>query len=302
MTTVTYKSLTALQPVELSYNFYKTESFKKDTVSFTEGYNFLNYECLKNFQDIAVNRNTCFLLTDAVSLSTVFQSQEELTIGEIPCTVNLQSQNTTIYYLGYDTERNVVTQLLTPQNIFVAPINEQEVELRIGSIYLQIDETYPYTVRGSELPLTQDQIYRRRFRWVYQNNTICFIASTKEGDRYLAFGPDNVLRAVGVILGTRVLNDYNFKISKVTDTDLNYNFELKNNWFTYYLDFASQKNNTNLEVNKKFDVPINYLFSFPIQNSRVQKINIANLKTGYTPTGSPSPVDNSYDEEIITTN
>lgn len=302
MTTVTYKSLTALQPVELSYDFYKTESLKRDITSFTEGYNFLNYECLKNFRDIAINKNTCFLLTNTVSLSTIFQPQEELTIGEIPCTVSLQSQNSTIYYLGYDTERNIVTQLLTPQNIFVMPINEEEVEIRIGSLYLQIDEQYPYTIRGSELPLTTDQIYRRRFRWVYKNNLISFIANTREGFRYLALGTDNVLRATGVILGTRVLNDYNFKISRVTDTDLNYNFELKNNWFTYYLDFADQRNNTNLTVNKKFDVPINYLFSFPLQKSNTQKINIANLKTGFTPTGSPAPVDNSYNEETITSN
>jgi len=302
MTTITYKSLTALQPVELNYDFYKTESLIKDTESFLEGYSFYSYDCLKKYRDIAVNKNTCFILTDTISLSTIFQPQEELTVGEIPCTVNLQSRNSSIYYLGYDSERNVITQLLTPQNIFITPIENDEVELRVGSLYLQIDEQYPHTVRGSELPLTDDQIYRRRFRWVYQNNTISFIVSTNEGYRYLALGPDNILRATGVIIGTRIINDYVFNISRVTDVDLNYNFELKNNWFTYYLDFASQKNNTDLTVNKQFDVPINYLLSFPIQNSNSQKINIANLKTGFSPTGNPTPIDNSYEEEFITTN
>jgi len=302
MATVTYKSLTALQPVDLNYNFYKTESLQKDVESFVEGYTLYNYSGLKNFQDISINKNTCFILTNNISLSTFFQPQTKLSIKEIASTVNLQPRNSSIYYIGYDAERDIVTQQLTPQNIFITSINDKEIEIRIGSLYLEVEKEYPYTVRCSDLPLPQDELYRRRFYWIYQDNSISFITETKEGFRYLALGQDNVLRATGVIIGTRVINDYIFNIAKVTDVELDYNFELKNNWFTYYLDFASQKENNTLTVNKKFNAPINYLISFPIQPNNIQNVNIANLKTGFTPTGNPAPTDNSYNEEIVTTN
>lgn len=302
MAIITYKSLTALHPVELHYNFYKAETLQNNIDGFVEGYNLISYKSLENFQDIAINKNTCLILTDTLNLSSIFQNQEELTIGQIPSTINLQPQNSQIYYLGYDLERNLFTLFLEPQNIFVNPINENEVEIRVGNLYLQIEETYPYLIQASDLPLPDDQIYRRRFKFVYKDNTICFICQTKEGDRFLALGPDNVLRGTGTILGTNVLNNYIFNIVKVTDVDLAYNFELKNNWVTYYLDFASQKENETVTINKKFSPAINYLVTFPIQKDTVQNINIANLKTGFTPTGSPTPVDNTYEEQIITTN
>jgi len=302
MATITYKSLTALQPVELNYDFYKTELLQKDTESFVEGYNFVNLKSLQNFQDVAINKNTCFVLTTSISLSAIFEVQSELSIGQIPGSVNLLPQNSTIYFIGNDTNRDIITLSLTPQNIFITPLGNNEIELRIGNLYLQFDESYPYQVRANNLLLDEDQLYRRKFRYIYQNNLLSIIAQTKDGDRYLAFGADNVLRATGIILGNNAINNYVFKVQNVTNTELTYNFEPENKWVTYYLDFTSQTENTTLTINKKINTPTNFLFSFPVQAKNIQNVNIANLKTGYTPTGSPTPIDNSYSEEIITAN
>jgi hypothetical protein len=305
MATITYKSLTALQPVELHYNFYTDESLTKSVEGYEEGYNFSTIEGLNNFQDIAINKNTCFILTSAVLLSSIFTKQKEIQTGQIPATINLQLLNSTTYYLGYNiNEDSVISTYTTPQNFFIIPVNDQEVEIKVGNFNLEVSDTYPHKVYASNLILTSDQIRRRRFKYQYQNNQIALIAQTQYGDRYLALGNDNILRATGIVLGNNLVNNYLFKVINVTTESINYNFKPDNTWTTYFFDFANQTNNTDISINREVNnIHTNFLLSFSVgKPTNHASVNIANLKTGLTPTGCTATINNSYEEEIITTN
>lgn len=305
MATITYKSLTALQPIELSYNYYKNESLIKKIQGYTEGYNFSYLEGLDNFQDLTINRNTCFILTSSIYLNNLFTDIKELTLGLLPGTINIQPRNSSIYYLGYDFDEDaVVSTFLDPQNFFIVPINNKEIEIKVGSFYLEVDDNYPYQIRANNLILTESQIRRRRFLFTYQNGIISLIAQTKDGNRYLALGNDNILRATGVIMGNNPVTDYIFTAKEVTKNKITYNFKPGNTWTTYYLDFTNQTLNTTTTINKKIDnLQTNFLISFPVgKHSNTAEINIASLKTNYTPTGVPATVDNTYTENIVTTN
>lgn len=303
---ITVKTMTKIQPVELNYNFYNNESLVKSTDGFEEGYNFNFVDGLNNFQDITINKNTCFVLTSSIILSSIFvKQQQSLKLGQIPTTINLQTRNSIIYYLGYSFEKDaVVSTYLTPQNFYISPVNDKEVEIKVGNFYLEVDDTYPYKIRANNLTLTPDEIHRRRFKFSVENDQISLIAQTKDGDRFLALGNDNILRATGVMLGNNIANDYIFKVQKVTQNNINYNFTPSNSWVTYFLDFPNQTNNTNILVNKEYDnINTNFLISFPVSKATNNvNINVANLKTGYTPTGSPTTMNNTYEEQIVTSN
>ena len=304
MAVITYKSLTALQPVELNYNFYKKENLSKNINGYEEGYNFNIIDGLDNFQDISINKNTCFVLTTAILLSSIFEKQNELKIGQLPATINLQTLNSTIYYLGYNIlEDTVYSTYLTPQNFFIIPVNKDLIEIKVDNFYLEVDDEYPYKIRANNLILKPDQDRRRQFKYIYKNNQLILIAQTADGERYLALGNDNILRATGIAT-SNTINNCIFNVINITTNSINYNFSPNNIWATYFLDFANQANNTNILINREVsNINTNFLLSFPINElSDNVSINIANLKTGFTPTGSPTTMNNSYEEEIITSN
>lgn len=308
MVNVVYKSLTALQPVELKYQYYRDEPLQSKITSYEEGYNFFTIEGLDHFEDIAINKGSCFVLTTAVNLSSVFTNQKTITVGQLPGTINLQPRNSSIYYAGYSSLDNTIKSTsLTATNFFIYPINNtDEIEIRIEDKYLQVDKNYPYTVRADNTSLGKAEINRQRFFYTYQSGLITLKTLTQEGFRYLAFNNDNTLRATGVMFNNSILNDYVFKAKEVTSNELETGFIPDNNWITYFQDIENQSNNKTVAINKNFNnVPVNYLIDFPVEaaiETGEVTINIANLKTGFTPAGGPAPIDNSYNEEITTTN
>ena len=309
MAKVTYKSLTALQPVELRYEYFNNEILKTESAGFTEGYNFYKTLGLINFTDTSINKGSCFVLTTATSLKDFFSESTNLSIGEIPGTFKLQPRNSLIYYAGYDSTTNTITlDSFEGTNFFITPINSagNEVEIRLGDLYLQVDNTYPYTVRLGKKIIIEEEKYRQQFLFMFANGFISFKALTNVGYRYLSYGTDNILRAVGLILNDSIINDYYFKCVDVTTNIMPYGYTPTNNWVTYFLDFPNQVNNKDVSLNREFiNTPVNFLIDFPVEQAiKTGKttLNIANLKTGFTPAGGPTPVDNSYAEPILTTN
>lgn len=307
MATVIYKSLTALQPVELNYSYHRNEALQAEKITYADGLTVYNINGLKNFKDATINKSSCFILTTAVSLSTLFSEPQSLTIGKIPCTINFQPRTTTINYAFYDSANSSVTlSPVSATNFFIYPVNNEQVEIRVDSKFLQIDIDYPYQARLGNEELLEEQLFRRRFYPVFQGGLLSLKVLTTEGFRYLAFNNDNILRATGCILNSSVLNDYIFRVTSITTTTHEKDFIPTNNWVTYYQDFESQANNKTVTINKNFkDIPTHLLIDFPVEeaiNTGQATINIANLKTNYTPTGAPAPVDNTYEEQIVTTN
>jgi hypothetical protein len=308
MSSTSYKLLTDLTPVNLKYNQTKEEKLNINIIRYKNGYVFYELQGFKNFQDIAVNKDTCLVLTSAVSLQKMFNAAETLSIGKIPASIVVQPRNSTIYYLKELTQSNTVGLALTSSSVFyIQPIlNSNEVEIFINGKYLQVREEYPYQTYLNEVTLDENELNRQRFQIVQKNDIIFFKTKTTSGYRYLSVNNDNILRATGMVLNESVINDYVFKCIPVTTIKQETNFIPYNNWTTYYFDVQSKTENKTVDVNQNFvDTNIHYLVDFPYEDatdSGIANINIAGLKTNVTPTGGPAPVNNNYSRDVITTN
>jgi hypothetical protein len=296
MASITYKYLSALQPIELKYQYYKDEELNNTKISYTNGYTFYKYDSLLNYQDTTNNKESTFILTSAIPLQKVFNPQTQYKYGELPGTILLQPRSTNIYYAAYKPETGTITLSLTGSSFYISPIEgTNQVEILVNNKYLQVDSRYPYLVRANTRSVVQAEINRQRFECIYQNSTITFKTKTQDGDRYLAFNNDNTLRATGVLFNNTVINDYIFKCLPVTSGLLTVNFNPENKWLTYYYNILQEQENKTLNIKKEFLVPTNFLIDFP--SERAVKtgqayVNIANLKTCITPLGSPAPIDN----------
>ena len=314
MATVVYRTLADLDPVKLNYEYNYNENIRAVTIGYTEGLNLQLIDSFKNFQDFTINRDTCLVLTTAVNLSSVFQKQTIKKIGEIPLTLKIQSTPTFPglsgnFYAIYDEINALIIKTATTSadaaNFFFNPIDVDslKVEIIVEGKYLQADVAYPYTIRVNDKITDKDEEYRQHFYCENYNNRFALKARTDVGFRYLTFCSCGTMRGTGVILNNDIINNY--LLSAVTNKNLNYNFTPNNNWITYYQDFPSQVFNKDVSLNKIFDTEINLLIDFPLIptiKNKTGTINIANLKTGLTPTSAPPQIDNSYDEQIITTN
>ena len=307
MVEIVYKSLSSLAPIELKYEYNRDESLQGSIVTYQDGFSFYELEGLKNFQDVTINRDSVLVLTSAVSLSTVFAPAQDIKLGKLPGTFQLQPRNSTIYYIKYNVEKNTFVKTLTSASTFyIQPLNDSnEVELFVDSKYVQVRANYPYGVYLSERSLDPEEIFRQRFEIVYDNSFISIKTKTDQGYRYLAFNKDNILRAVGLVLNETVVNDYVFKCLSISDPNLNRGFTTNNDWVTYYFDTEGKSENKTLTINKNISTPTNLLIDFPLENAAetgIANINIANLKTSLTPAGGPAPIENSYEKIVITNN
>lgn len=307
MVEIIYKSLSSLSPIELKYEYNRDENLQGSMVTYQDGFSFYELEGLKNFQDVSINRDSVLMLTSAVNLSTVFVSTEEVKLGKLPGTFQLQPRNSTIYYVKHNAEKSVFVKTLTSAStFFIQPLdNSNEVELFVDSKYVQVRANYPYEVYLSERSLDPEEIFRQRFEVVYDKDTISIKTKTHAGFRYLAFNKDNILRAVGLILNEKIVNDYVFKCLSISNPNLDRGFTTSNNWVTYYFDTEGKSENKTLTINKNISTPTNLLIDFPLEKAAetgIANINIANLKTSLTPAGGPAPVENSYEKVVITSN
>jgi hypothetical protein len=322
MTSVNFIPISALQPVELHYQYNKNEILNSELVSYVEGFNFYQIDGLNNYQDVTINSNSCLLLTDTVKLSSLFRGDvpikksidtsvpivniinTEIYYGRTPGTINLQKRGDNTHYVYYNNNTNSFYLDTKYSNIFINPIaNSNEVQLLVNNMYLQVDASYPYQLRASSTPLLGDEGYRQQFTIVELQGEIMIKTMTVDGPRYLALSNNsstfNTIYATGCIIGNNILNDYIFVVNDITsniDSAPSYGHITNNNWVTYHMDNQSQVENKTVTINNVIqDQGINYLIDFPYQNAidtGKAYINVANLKTYYTPTGTPAPVSN----------
>ena len=307
MAEIVYKSLSSLSPIELKYQYHRDEELQASINTYQEGYSFYEVDGLDGFQDVAINKNSCFVLTPTVELNSIFTPTTKIDLGKLPGSILLQPRDSFIYYISYREINNTFNQSLSASTFYVAPIeNTNEVELFVNNKYVQVNAVYPYVVYLNEKTLDPEEIYRQRFEIIYQNNLITFKTKTDSGYRYLALNNDNTLRAVGLILNDTPINDYVFKCIPVTTSTINRGFNPTNNWVTYFFDIESEVDNKTVTVNKDLtDNKTNLLLDFPLEQAAelgTVNVNIANLKTAVTPSGGPAPFNNSYTKNVITTN
>lgn len=288
---VNFHPLSALTPVKFTYKYNSEEKLSEKTNIFAEGFSYYEHELLNNFKDVALSKNTCVVLTDIKPLEEIFEKKSQrFYIGVIAGCVRLKTQNN-VYFT---TKRNQVYVGGVGKKLLlnIIPIGRNVVELKSGEddAYLQIDESYPYTIKLSNEVLSQQDEYRRRFEVDYSNGQITLKIQTQEGSRFLSYSStDRVVRATGVELNETIINPYRLNVELVSNDSMLYNFNPINDEIKYFNDLTAFKNRRTLELKQTRQRDTNYLVSCPtteMAKSNEVVVNIALSKTNFSSLGT----------------
>jgi hypothetical protein len=289
---VNTRPLSALTSVKFTYNYNTEEKLQNTFNAHRGGFEYYDYELFKNFKDAALSKKNCLVLTDVKDLQSIFeQKPEELSLGTIAGTLFLKASNG-----KYLTTRNKQVYVGgVGQKLFlnIVPIEKNVVELKANrTTFLQIDEQYPYTVRLTENILDESQSSVRRFEVDYKDNQISFKVKTSEGYRFLSYGVDFTLRAVGVELNETLVNPYRFTIEPISDPSIEYNFDPTTSEIKYYNELLAFQARQTVDIKTNTEKNTNLLVTCPtfqITASAAEvNLNIALMKTNFSSSGTYS--------------
>lgn len=288
------QSLSALTPVKFTYKFNKEENLSGVLNSFRNGFEYYKHDAFENFHDAALSKKSCLILTNNKPLKDVFDSDsKQIDIGTIAGCLFLKTPNKKYFtvtdngiYVGGIGEKLFIN---------VVPILGNVVELKVGKTqHIQIDKEYPYTAKLSEEILDGEDLERQRFELEYRNNLISFKTKTQEGYRYLSYGIDQTVRAVGLMLNETVVNPYLFTPEFVSTNGLYYDFDAKTSEVKYYNELAAFANRYTVNIKQEQESNTNLLISCSTAtialsgSSGKVPINIALTKTNFSSSGSYS--------------
>lgn len=285
------ESLSALAPVEFTYNFNRDESLAKTFRSYTNGFSYYAHNAFADVKDATFSRKTLLVLTDKKSLYDVFDPDSEtLNLGTVAGTIFLKN-NLNQYVTSL--KGTVYVGGSTPLMIAVSPLETSSniVELIIDkSRKIIIDKEYPFTARVSNDNLVEEELYRQRFEVDYSNDKICFKTQTISGPRYLAYTSDQTMRATGLMLNEVVASPYIFSMEYVSDKGLLYNFNAKTSEVTYYNELPTYLNRNTVTVKNETisDTHLLISCSTSIVGKHQEKIpvNISLTKTNFAANGT----------------
>lgn len=288
MVPLAIRSLSALRPINLVYDYNNTEKFTANLSTYENGFSYYKHDALENVQDAVFSNKTCVIVTDNIPLKQVFDSDSKLiTIGTIAGS----------FYLKLSNKRLTLSQ----DQIFVGgtgidlifnlvPIGNNLVELKFGkSYFLQVDSEYPYTARISENSLDKNDRVRQQFAYEFANNKISFRTLTKEGWRFLSAGVDQVVRATGLMLNETIVNSYYFNPEFISNDSIYYNFNATSTEVKYYNELPSYNNRENVVVKNKVESNTNLLITCPtneLAKTTQANVNIALTKSNFSSNGS----------------
>lgn len=284
-------SLSKLRPIKFVYDYGTKQTFVKDLIYFNGGFGYYKHEALQNYKDAALSRKNCLFLTDVKSLKSVFENQvKEFDISKISGSLYLKVGNK---YITESRDQLFVGGIGRPLFFNIVPLNNGLVELRVNRTkYIEIDREYPYTARLSEEILDPTEQQFRQFEVEYGENLVSFRVKTNEGFRFLSYGSDGVVRAIGLELNDTIVNSYHFAAEFVTAPTLKYNFEPTNYEVKYFNDLYDQTNKTNLNISKYTEKNTSLLISCPtnkLSETDEVNVNISILKDYFSSTGTFLP-------------
>ena len=289
--TLTTRSLSALEPVKFTYKFNKEEKLSSNLYSFNNGLGYYKHNAFENFHDAVLSKKNCLILTNNKPLKEVFESDsKQIDIGTVAGCMFLKTSSGK----RLKTTSNGVYVGGIGQDLFVnvIPISSNIVELKISKTkYIQIDKDYPYTAKISEEILDGDDLNRQRFEIDYKDGLVSFKTLTKEGYRYLSYGVDQTVRAIGLMLNETVVNPYLFIADFISENGLYHDFDAKTSEVKYYNELAAFANRYNVNIKEEQESDTNLLISCTttdIALSAAVVVNIALTKTNFSSSGSYS--------------
>lgn len=289
-------ALSALNPIEISYNFNSKEVLDGRHRLYTNGLQAFDYKVFKNFEDAAISKKTVLVLTNVKDLKDVFRKPFEPTnIGNISGNCYLQTSNNPLIDGDIDVklyQNNLyVGGKGTPAVFTIIPIERNSVELKVKDFYVQVSENYPYEINLSLSPLPNYQRYRQRFTIEFSGNFICFKHKTKEGTfRALSYNKnDRKLKCTGVQLNQAILNDYLFFPIFTTTTRFTYGYNPTIQEIRYYNFIDSGVKQKSADILEKTKSNTNLLVTIPISkllNTTTASANMSILKTSFSSAGA----------------
>ena len=289
--------LSSLIPVKLGYNFNTKEEFEYDIVEYSNTLSYYKYSAFENLQDVALSNKTALFLTDTMPVSNVFVSTESpASIGQIAGTFYLRDSINFnyLYYTG-----NTIVAGTYPYDkllISLVPLENGLVELHTNEgTKITIDSAYPYTAYTTKDQLPPNQLYRQQFEVEYYSRRFTFKTNTVEGPRYLSYGADGVVRAVGTMFNNAVLNSYIFTAAYITTDSLSLGYKPTTSEVKYYNNIETFVNKLNVEIETSNTNDTNLLITCStseITSEDETQANIALLKSNFTSTGTYLPYNN----------
>lgn len=294
--TVNDNWLSALSPVKFNYNFSDEQEFKGRHKPVANNFFYYEHDGFKNFKDAAISKKSVLVLTETAPLENIFSSKTfSRGLGTISGSFFIKANGrfltvkNNLIYRGSPCGNSSNPSLIT-----ISSLKNNLVEIRIGSKLVEIDPVYPFTAKLVDTETFGDVQYRQ-FETDFADNKIAFKIKTPIGYRFLAFGIDNTLRAVGVELNDLPINQYHFEVISHTRTSINYGFDVKLSELKevkYFNSFTDQRYNQTVDIKQVINRDTNYLISCPTLDISINSnpsANIANLKTNYSSTGAFLP-------------
>ena len=306
MSLIKYASLSALQPIKLKYEYKRNEKTVDYLNYYSEGINAYYNPIFKDFNDFVINRGNGLILTNSITLSSMFSTENRVKNNLVYfSSIKLKPKD----HYNYATVDNATKKIVlggTPSYFNLEVISGNQVYIKKDLGYLQISKEYPYDVSVTSTDVSNEELYLRKFYIYYNSGYMSFSVDTNQGQRFLQFGNDNILRATGVSFGADLTNIGDSKISSylfdtentvedVKNSILNSDY-FRNDWVTYYMSLDDKSENSTTTIKRVItNPPTHFLASFSVNglNSVNElNINLANLKTGYTPSMANNIVDN----------
>ena len=285
-------SLSALFPVNFTYKYNKEEKLSGQLTTHNNGFGYYKHDLFNNFIDASLSKKNFLVLTDVKQLKTIFETDSEtLYVGNISgCTFLKAANGKYLCNLKNNIYAGGIGQKMF---INIVPITKNIVELRTTKTQkIQIDKEYPYTARLSDEELGGDDIERQRFEIDFKNGLIYFKTKTQEGYRFLSYGVDQVVRAVGLMLNNTAINSYFFVPEFVSDSSILYNFDAKTDEIKYFNELSNTDNRLTVNIKENQETNTNLLVSCStkdISKLNTVSVNIALTKTNFSSSGSYTP-------------
>lgn len=283
--------LSALTPVEINYT-KSTESLSKSFDRYSNGLQVHYHEALNNAKDVAFSKRNVLILTDVKNLKEVFESPlSELNLASFVGSCKLLVNDTDL--LNRDTTIKKVEQTLyvggKGEDVYfsILPLESGLVELRVGSLYVQRSQNYPYDitlVSSKQL----DEIHYQFSVEVF-DDTLSFKAQTNDGIRYLSYSQkDRKMRCVGTEFGEVVLNQYRFKAEFQTKPKIIYGYDPSSKEVKYFnsVETGEERKGVNIKSSKSSNNNLLLTLTTSDLLSSFAPANVCMLKTNYSTSGS----------------
>jgi hypothetical protein len=290
-------SLSALSPVNFTYHYNSEEKIKSTLNLYQGNFGYYEHDLLSNFKDAALSKKNCLILTDVKSLKEVFQKPfTTLLIGTISGSLYLKTSDGKYV----TTKDNHLYAGGVGQKAFISIIPQQDgtVELKLGkNKYIEIQETYPYTVNISEALVGETNRAKRRFQIDYKDNKITFKILTSEGYRFLSYSSacsERIIRAIGVELNDTIVNPYKFSTEFVSTPSMLYNFNSQTKEIKYFNELLAFETRQTVDIKEQTTNETNLIVSCPTstlsKSLSAVNVNIALAKTNFSSSGTYSPI------------